>query len=268
MKGISARHRPHATKLSALSRCHRPSVPIPKEGLGLRSLRFLARSPRQKTDVSRERRDRPAPRGTRPFVLWLHPSHRRLRTITYPILIVTVTEIMSAYSDRRWGCQPGVRWGIRTGYRIKRHPQTSPKPQDNRSAGGSAGIPDSLGHKRVDTSGPASRPASVPLWGGHAPFCSHLRRNSSSPFGLFNFLSSISLLPCVWHFHSSRPRLPPGFTGFADLRKPATAPVNCHRTGPGSPCSTNIMAGNGGDSKESWKLSVFPIAGGARQSHN
>ena len=59
---------------------------------------------------------------------------------------------MYAYSDLRRGFTRRITWGINRGYRLERHPQRSAESQDRPAAKGSAGIPDSLGHKRTLTS--------------------------------------------------------------------------------------------------------------------
>lgn len=60
---------------------------------------------------------------------------------------------MYAYGDFRWGCIRRITWWINRGYRLERHPRQSGQLLDGPSVRGSAGLPDSLGHKRDITSG-------------------------------------------------------------------------------------------------------------------
>jgi len=48
---------------------------------------------------------------------------------------------------------PGIILGINRGFTLEDHPQHLTKPPLIGTAAGSAGIPDSLGHKPVETSG-------------------------------------------------------------------------------------------------------------------
>lgn len=61
--------------------------------------------------------------------------------------------------DVRWGIIMGIRMGFIWGDRLERHPQRQWKSQRKPGVRGSAVIPDSLGHKRNNTSA-GQRPAS------------------------------------------------------------------------------------------------------------
>lgn len=64
-------------------------------------------------------------------------------------------EIDYAYGDFRWGFTWGITLGIRLGILLERHPLRRAKTPVSGPTGGSAGIPDSLAHKPVNTSGRA-----------------------------------------------------------------------------------------------------------------
>ena len=92
-------------------------------------------------------RPRPYARPRRPIsALWGNNGPAQL-------LIVTNLEITYAYGDFRWGCIRRITWWINRGYRLDRHPRQSAQPLDGPAVRGSAGLPDSLGHKRDITSG-------------------------------------------------------------------------------------------------------------------
>ena len=60
---------------------------------------------------------------------------------------------MYTYSDFRWGFIRGIMLGINLGITLERHPAHGAKPLLTGPTGGSDGVPDSLGHKPVDTWG-------------------------------------------------------------------------------------------------------------------
>jgi hypothetical protein len=62
---------------------------------------------------------------------------------------------MYVYGDFVQGFVRGFDWGLGTGFVLEDHPHRRTKPQEAPGTGGSAGIPDSLGHKPVCTSGAA-----------------------------------------------------------------------------------------------------------------
>lgn len=62
-------------------------------------------------------------------------------------------KIDSAYGHFRWGFTRGITFGIRLGILLERHPLRPAKTPVRWPVGGSAGVPDSLGHKPVNTSG-------------------------------------------------------------------------------------------------------------------
>lgn len=67
--------------------------------------------------------------------------------------------IVDTQSDFRWGFIQGITLGIRLGIRLERHPPRPAETQVGAPARGSAGIPDSLARKPVNTSGPTGRSA-------------------------------------------------------------------------------------------------------------
>ena len=67
--------------------------------------------------------------------------------------LVTDIEIMYADHDIRWRCTRRITWGINRRYRLEHYPRQSLKPLDGPAVRGSAGLPDSLDHKRIITSG-------------------------------------------------------------------------------------------------------------------
>jgi hypothetical protein len=69
------------------------------------------------------------------------------------LLVVTDIEIMYAYRNCRWRCTQWITWGINRGYRLEHHPRRSVKSLDGPVVRGSVGLPDSLDHKRIITSG-------------------------------------------------------------------------------------------------------------------
>lgn len=62
-------------------------------------------------------------------------------------------EIIFTYGGFRWGFTRGIILGINRGFTLEDHPLPAAKMLVTGAAGGSAGIPDSLGHKPGDTSG-------------------------------------------------------------------------------------------------------------------
>jgi hypothetical protein len=76
-------------------------------------------------------------------------------------LKVTVTVIICAYGDVFWGINLGINLGFIPGYLLERYPLHPTKPLHRPNVRGFAGIPDSLAHKPVDTSGRAARSGSV-----------------------------------------------------------------------------------------------------------
>lgn len=67
--------------------------------------------------------------------------------------VVVEREIFYAESDCRRGCIRGIRMGFIRGITLDDHPVRVGKPQLIGGAWGSAGVPDSLGHKQGVTSG-------------------------------------------------------------------------------------------------------------------
>src|SRR5215471_8931496 len=68
---------------------------------------------------------------------------------------VVVAEIIDTHSGFRWGFIRGIMMGFIGGIRLEDHPLRPAKILVMAAFGGSAGIPDSLVHKPVDTSGRA-----------------------------------------------------------------------------------------------------------------
>src|SRR5882757_4888740 len=66
---------------------------------------------------------------------------------------VVDTEIICTDSGVRWGFIRGIMMGFIRGITLEDHPLRPAKTQVTDAVGGSAGIPDSLGHKPEDTSG-------------------------------------------------------------------------------------------------------------------
>jgi hypothetical protein len=77
---------------------------------------------------------------------------------------VATIEIDSAYGHFRRGFTWGITLGIRLGILLERHPISPAKTPVSGPVGGSAGIPDSPGHKPVKTSGPAGGRLAFPTW--------------------------------------------------------------------------------------------------------
>ena len=90
----------------------------------------------------------------------------------------------------RCGCTPGITWGIRLGIPLERHPLRAAKTLAAGGVGGSAGVPDSLGHKPVNTSGRAGGPLSFPCG-----LPSHLAPNAILRPS-YNFPKPILLISC------------------------------------------------------------------------
>ncbi len=158
------------------------------------------------------------------------PALRRTEEVAYRIptrpnsdemsLHVAGMEIDSAYGRFRWGFIRGILLGIRLGILLERHPLRPVKTPVSGCVGGSAGIPDSLGHKPVDTSGrtggrlpalsaPGCACLSTVLFLPHFP----LRNASQNPFFLCpctRWLSAVRSAPKArcprwpaeteWHF--------------------------------------------------------------------
>jgi hypothetical protein len=88
-------------------------------------------------------------------------------------LCVVAMGVDSAYGHFRWGITVGITLGIRVGILLERHPLRAAKAPVRGPAGGSAGIPDSLGHKPVNTSGRGGGrlPAASAPWSSPPPCC-------------------------------------------------------------------------------------------------
>jgi hypothetical protein len=131
---------------------------------------------------------------------------------------VAAMEIDSAYGHfRRWFIR-GIMMGFIRGITLDDHPLRPAKMLVAGTAGGSAGIPDSLGHKPEDTSARAVWSAS-----SHASLLTFLVSRlrplpSSSLYYSIPYPSFIVTLLCHCH---SRARWP-AHDRVADLRKPAT----------------------------------------------
>ncbi len=105
---------------------------------------------------------------------------------------VVSMEIVCAYGGFRWGFIWGITLGIRLGILLERHPLRPGKALVSGHVGGSAGIPDSLVHKPVNTSGRA---------GGRLASLPPLR----PPLSFRHILHPLSILQC----HSTLPFPPP-----------------------------------------------------------
>lgn len=131
---------------------------------------------------------------------------------------VVELKIIYTYSYFRWGFIRGIRMGFIRGITLDDHPLRPPKPLLTGAVRGSAGIPDSLVHKPVDTSGRATWPAVPFACLAHLAIPAYLIY--SSPSSLFCFIShpSFSLFstpPCRACPRSPAPARP------ADLRESA-----------------------------------------------
>jgi len=109
---------------------------------------------------------------------------------------VVNTEIICTESDVRWGFIRGIMMGFIRGITLEDHPLRPAKTQVTGPVGGSAGIPDSLGHKPEDTSGRAGWSASSPPCLPHFRFFSHLFHIPLSFFYYLILLPSFSLHLC------------------------------------------------------------------------
>ena len=104
---------------------------------------------------------------------------------------VAESEIIDTHSGFRWGFIRGIMMGFIRGFRLEDHPLRPAKTLVMRTIGGSAGIPDSLAHKPVDTSGrtgwssPPCRPPDHPFYPSYP--------HSYSPFLFVCFISCCSL---------------------------------------------------------------------------
>ena len=76
-------------------------------------------------------------------------------------LTVTITVIICTYGAAHWGINLGINLGFIPGYLLERYPLHPTKPLHRPYVRGSAGIPDSVAHKPVDTSGRTARSGSV-----------------------------------------------------------------------------------------------------------
>ena len=115
---------------------------------------------------------------------------------------VVDTEIIDTHSGFRWGFIRGIMMGFIRGIRLEDHPLRPAKTLVMGTIGGSAGVPDSLVHKPVDTSGRAGW-SSLPCWPlGHVVHVSHLY--PCSPFSFCLFISCRSWMP----FSASRRTIP------------------------------------------------------------
>lgn len=119
--------------------------------------------------------------------------------------------------------------GFIRGITLEGHPRRLAKPLLTGAARGSVGIPDSLVHKPVDTSGRTAWPVPVPLRRGHLPCRSQLRGTSLLSFVCFISYSPFLLAPWVW-CRPFRPQWPACGDQVADLRKRATVAGICDRT--------------------------------------
>ena len=98
----------------------------------------------------------------------------------------------------RWGFTRGIRVGFIPGITLDDHPLQLTKSLLREAVGGSAGIPDSLGHKPVDTSGRPRWPASVAA-GGRCRCSRHHDPSPPSAFvHLFYLLSGIVIVSRAW----------------------------------------------------------------------
>src|SRR5690242_8757307 len=88
-----------------------------------------------------------------------------------------------------WGFIRGIMMGFIRGIRLEDHPLRPAKMLAADAVGGSAGIPDSLGHKPGDTSGRAGWSPLLLLSTGHPFHASHLHRYSRCFSFSFYFLS-------------------------------------------------------------------------------
>ncbi|CRK55179.1 hypothetical protein [Alloactinosynnema sp. L-07] len=144
----------------------------------------------------------------------------------------------------RWGFTRGITLGIRLGILLERHPLRAAKTPVRGPVGGSAGIPDSLGHKPVNTSGRT---------GGRLPALSALRSLPSSRCVLSVLTPPSLLFPEILSFISgASPAFgyPLDYCGspLPDLRKRAAISVANARTYAGWGFRNG---GDGGDRKES-----------------
>jgi hypothetical protein len=180
------------------------------------------------------------------------------------LLPVADLKIMCTYSDIRWGFIRGIMMGFIRGITLEDHPLRPAKTQVTNPARGSAGIPDSLGHKPEDTSGRASWSTSSHPCLPHLRFLSHLVHTSPSSFYYLILLPSFSLHLCSRRCHSHARR--PAHGRFADLHESTGGNGgNSDRT------DGFLFTNNDGGvpaRKESCKWAAFCIARGAAQSHN
>ena len=135
---------------------------------------------------------------------------------------VVKMKIIYTYSCFRWGFIRGIRMGFIRGITLDDHPLRPAKPLLTGAVRGSAGIPDSLVHKPVDTSGRAAWPA-VPFGRlAHLAIRACPFRSSLSSFSCFISHPSFSLFPTL--LFRSRPRSPAP-ARLADLRESARQPA-------------------------------------------
>ena len=148
---------------------------------------------------------------------------------------VVNTEIIWTHSGFRCGFMRGIMMGFIRGIRLEDHPLRPAKTLVMGAIGGSAGIPDSLVHKPVDTSGRAAWPTCRLSWSDCLFFLS--RR-----VGLFHCSLFVGAVSCVLCGHS-RPRLSADGR-VADLRKSVAGMVGNHgRTGFGLPEIATVCPG-------------------------
>jgi hypothetical protein len=116
---------------------------------------------------------------------------------------VVRVKIMYTYGCFRWGFTRGIMMGFIRGITLDDHPLRPAKPLLTWAVRGSAGIPDSLVHKPVDTSGRAAGPAFPFARLAHLTIAAYLLRSSSSSFSYYVAHPSFSFCrPAL----SSRPR--------------------------------------------------------------
>ena len=131
-------------------------------------------------------------------------SYKPRRSLSSPTFIanddrmsrrVSDTEIIYTHSCFRWGFMRGIMMGFMRGIRLEDHPLRLAKTLVMGAIGGSAGIPDSLVHKPVDTSGRAGW-SSRPCWPlGHLVHVFHLDPCPSFLFVCFISCRSLMSFP-------------------------------------------------------------------------
>lgn len=138
------------------------------------------------------------------------------------------SKIICAYGVFRWGFIRGVRMGFIWGITLDDHPLRPAKALLTGAVRGSVGIPDSLVHKPVDTSGRAAWPVVLLAGFDRLPYSSRLVHVSPSSVSYFVFHLTIALFPNLSRLFC--PRLP-AFQQLADLLEFGGATGgNCYRT--------------------------------------